>query len=108
MKRRLFEDMWAWKRWARILFPVVVILLGALALALFTRHAAFQLANTVENAADNAAQAAMEKKVFESPLAGRWYDADKDKLTAEIDGYLAKVDAPPVENVHALIVPHAG
>ena len=49
-----------------------------------------------------------EKKVFTSPLGGQWYDADKDKLTAEIDGYLSKADAPPQENVHALIVPHAG
>ena len=53
-------------------------------------------------------QAATEKKVFESMLAGQWYDADKDKLTAEIDGYLAKADAPPLEHVQALIVPHAG
>lgn len=52
--------------------------------------------------------AATNKKVFESTLAGRWYEADKDKLTVEIDGYLAKAEAPPLEHVQAIIVPHAG
>jgi AmmeMemoRadiSam system protein B/AmmeMemoRadiSam system protein A len=84
---------------------MILILLLLLLPALFrareaARRAALQPENTVHAAADS--------QVFQSPLAGRWYDADKDKLAAEIDGYLAKVDAPPVENAHALIVPHAG
>ena len=53
-------------------------------------------------------QAPVEKKLFESPLAGTWYEADTERLATEIDGYLAKVDAGPLDKVHALILPHAG
>lgn len=55
-----------------------------------------------------AAAAPAEKTVFQSPLAGQWYDAEKEKLSADLDGFLAKADLAPLENVQALIVPHAG
>ncbi len=48
------------------------------------------------------------KKVFDSPLAGVWYNADPARLAAEIDRYIADADTGPLKNVQALIVPHAG
>ena len=48
------------------------------------------------------------RKLMESTLAGRWYEADKAKLAAEIDGYLANVPEDPLNDVMALIMPHAG
>ena len=108
MKRRFTEDMWAWKRWAATAFPLympVVFLAVFVPLTVLLLHAR---AVREAPAAGSGFQAAVEVNVFQSPLAGRWYDADKDKLAAEIDGFLSKVDAPPVENAHALIVPHAG
>ena len=48
------------------------------------------------------------KKVFNSPLAGMWYDADKQRLSAEIDRYIAEAGTSPLENVQALVLPHAG
>ena len=48
------------------------------------------------------------KEVFDSPLAGRWYPANPDELTSVIEKYLAAAEQEPLENVQALILPHAG
>ena len=48
------------------------------------------------------------KQVFHSPLAGMWYDADKQRLSGEIDSYIAKADTSSLEKVQALVLPHAG
>ena len=37
-----------------------------------------------------------------------WYDADKQRLSAEIDRYVAEANTPPLESVQALVLPHAG
>ena len=92
---------------------VVASLLIALAVVAVVYISLSQKAQKTEEAAmkkDKAetAPAARDKKAFDSPLAGTWYQANKDGLAAEIDGYLANVDAPPLDNVHALILPHAG
>jgi AmmeMemoRadiSam system protein B len=44
-----------------------------------------------------------------SPIAGRWYEGDPDRLASVVDGYLAEAQIPPVEGeVVAVIAPHAG
>lgn len=44
-----------------------------------------------------------------SPIAGTWYSADKEKLRATVDDYLARATPPSIEGeVIALMVPHAG
>ncbi len=48
------------------------------------------------------------KKVLQSKLAGTWYSADAKKLRAELDGYLANVKQDRLENVMAVLLPHAG
>jgi AmmeMemoRadiSam system protein B/AmmeMemoRadiSam system protein A len=48
------------------------------------------------------------KRVFFSPFAGTWYDADRTRLAAEIDGYLSRVPDKDLPPVCALILPHAG
>lgn len=52
--------------------------------------------------------AAMDKICMESTLAGAWYEADPERLRAELDGYLreARTEADPA--LFAVIVPHAG
>jgi AmmeMemoRadiSam system protein B/AmmeMemoRadiSam system protein A len=47
-------------------------------------------------------------RVFASPLAGTWYDADRQTLADEIDGILSKATGEKLDNVCALILPHAG
>ena len=46
--------------------------------------------------------------LLESTLAGRWYTADRKELEEEIAGYLANATGPILDNVQALILPHAG
>jgi AmmeMemoRadiSam system protein B/AmmeMemoRadiSam system protein A len=53
-------------------------------------------------------ESAESSRVFVSPLAGAWYDADKEKLADEIDEYVAKATGERLDNVCALILPHAG
>lgn len=49
-----------------------------------------------------------EKRVLESTLAGSWYEADPAALTVQLKGYFDKAEAPLLEHVQALILPHAG
>ena len=51
---------------------------------------------------------AAEKRVFESPLAGDWYPADPAELTKMISSNLTHAGEPELQNVIALIQPHAG
>jgi len=47
--------------------------------------------------------------VRRSVIAGQWYPGTRQGLTRTVDGYLAKVDQPPVEgDLLGLISPHAG
>ena len=49
-----------------------------------------------------------EDKVLKSSLAGRWYTDDPVKLRSELEGYLKNAKQQPLDNVIALILPHAG
>ncbi|MHC4666269.1 MAG: AmmeMemoRadiSam system protein B, partial [Planctomycetota bacterium] len=46
--------------------------------------------------------------VLRSSLAGSWYKADPKELNKQFDGFFRKADSRPIENVIALILPHAG
>ena len=49
------------------------------------------------------------KVVLRSSLAGTpWYSDDAKALTKQLDGFFQKADVEPIENVIALILPHAG
>ncbi|NIA12482.1 MAG: AmmeMemoRadiSam system protein B [Nitrospiraceae bacterium] len=61
-----------------------------------------------EEVAAREPEAGPVKRVLTSALAGRWYTDDAAELSEELDGYLDSVDAEPLANVHALILPHAG
>lgn len=50
----------------------------------------------------------MSKNVLESPLAGQWYTADAGVLRNELAKYLEQVEGPALDNVMALVLPHAG
>jgi len=49
------------------------------------------------------------KVVFRSVLAERgWYPADANVLKKQIESFFQKADVKPIDNVIALILPHAG
>lgn len=49
-----------------------------------------------------------EEKVLKSALASRWYTDDPVKLKAELEGYMKNAKQEPMEDVIALLLPHAG
>ena len=48
------------------------------------------------------------KIVLPSSLAGRWYFADAEALSKQIEGFSQKAQVEAIKNVIALILPHAG
>ena len=50
----------------------------------------------------------MDMKVLKSELAGTWYTDNAQHLADEIDSYLDAADSKPVNDVIALLLPHAG
>jgi len=59
----------------------------------------------VEGASKGGGQA---PKIRQPAVAGSFYPADPKELGSMIDGFLAKAAPPPLENVVALVAPHAG
>jgi len=47
-------------------------------------------------------------KIRQPAVAGSFYPADPKELAEMVDGFLAKAAPPPVENVVAIVSPHAG
>ena len=95
-----------WKTLRRIVLLILLLVAGILTLTL-PRPMSRAMTYGAQDA-PGAARAEGAEKVFVSPLAGTWYDADKASLGADIDGYLAKADPAPLEQVQALVLPHAG
>ncbi len=50
----------------------------------------------------------LPKSVLRSSLAGTWYSADSEALNNQLDSFFQKADSKTIENVIALILPHAG
>jgi AmmeMemoRadiSam system protein B/AmmeMemoRadiSam system protein A len=50
----------------------------------------------------------LPKTVLRSSLAGSWYSADPEALNKQLDSFFHKADSKTIENVVALILPHAG
>jgi AmmeMemoRadiSam system protein B/AmmeMemoRadiSam system protein A len=50
----------------------------------------------------------LPKTVLRSSLAGSWYSADPEALNKQLDSFFQKADLKTIENVIALILPHAG
>ncbi|MCX5769595.1 MAG: AmmeMemoRadiSam system protein B [Candidatus Hydrogenedentes bacterium] len=107
MRRKLWGRLYWWEQYnsaVLILLMVLGVVVAIPAGIITTRHAAerrqIQAAETT--------QAPPAKKVFVSQLAGQWYPADLAQLKADLESYFAKAPAQSPDNVHALILPHAG
>ena len=48
------------------------------------------------------------KIVLKSTLAGNWYTADAGTLSKQLENFFDKAEVKPINNVIALILPHAG
>ncbi len=47
-------------------------------------------------------------KTYFSAIAGQWYDSSPENLKKQIDSIFSEVTSTPLENVIAIILPHAG
>jgi MEMO1 family protein len=65
----------------------------------------FMLAGVLVAGAPGGGQAA---KVRQPAVAGSFYPADPKELAAMIDGFLARAAPAPLDNVVAVVAPHAG
>jgi MEMO1 family protein len=55
------------------------------------------------------ADSCFAQEIKKADLAGSWYSADKEELTATLEGFMAKADVPVIEgHILGLISPHAG
>ena len=50
----------------------------------------------------------LPKIVLRSSLAGTWYSADAETLNKQLDSFFQKAGSKTIENVVAIILPHAG
>jgi len=51
---------------------------------------------------------AAEKKVLDSPLAGRWYPGREKELKTMLGGFFKQADTAEIKHPIAMILPHAG
>ena len=79
---------------------VIVALVGALVTSLIPVRKA--------NVAAEPAALVDPARVRQPAVVGRFYPADPQQLTRDIDGFLAEVPAAPLAGLRALVVPHAG
>lgn len=82
---------------------------GWVILAVILAGAAAALGVTLKKTPSEQSEASPKgTKVREAAVAGLFYPADKKSLSTMIDSFLARADAPPLENVRGLVSPHAG
>jgi len=83
---------------AKFLIGLVIVLLGIVALLFWKSRLP-----------EKPAAAKPAKVVLRSQLAERgWYPADANALSRQIEDFFQKADVEPINNVIALILPHAG
>jgi len=94
----------------RRILPVLGIVLLGIAAARFWKvpEPKLSAASPQTGGAKKPTAAKASKNVLRSLLAGSWYSADAEVLTKQFDGFFQKADTKRIENVIALILPHAG
>ena len=108
MRRKLWGRLYIWEQYASV-FPFLFTIFMLAVVVLFAGIIrARQAADRPRIQAAETTQAPPAKKVFVSQLAGQWYPAELAQLKADLDSYFAKAPAQLPDNVHALILPHAG
>lgn len=85
---------------------LVILLVGVLCILLAASCKKPPAKESVKHEKDEPAKPA--KVVLQSTLAGGWYTADAGTLSKQIEGFFEKAEVKPINNVIALILPHAG
>ncbi len=96
-----------WFGWG-FLLVLVIVLLGISGFLFFKTYVpeAPPTGEIIPLKKEEAAE--LPKVVLRSSLAGTWYSADAETLAKQIEGFFRKAQVEPIDNVIALILPHAG
>ena len=121
MRRKLWGKTYIWEQWITPLLPMILMLLIVcpmlfVAINMSSRNVVGRaqgdkspkLEGKESQTPKPSGIEPVKRREFVSPLAGNWYEADKDRLSAQLDSYLEKATIEKRENIHALILPHAG
>jgi AmmeMemoRadiSam system protein B/AmmeMemoRadiSam system protein A len=101
------KKMNKWLIWTSIL--VIIIFLGGVTAVLLRKSNIGELQPKKEVIQLKKEETVkLPKTVFRSSLAGTWYSADSEALNKQLDGFFQKADSKPIDNVIAIILPHAG
>ncbi len=86
----------------KLLLGAVLVLLCVIAIVFWKTHVS-KVPLAVKEVAEP-----LKKVVLRSTLPGRWYPANADTLSKQIEGFFENADVKPINNVVAFILPHAG
>jgi hypothetical protein len=93
----------------KFLLALVIVLLCILGILFWKTRAPKPIAPVKEAAKPKKEEPVkLAKSVLRSSLAGNWYPADAGTLNKQIEGFFEKAAVEPINNVIALILPHAG
>ena len=98
------------KKAVKLLLGVALLLLCVTVIVFWKMHIS-KPPVAVKEVAEPAEEKVVEppkKVVLRSTLAGRWYPANADTLSKQIEGFFQKVEVEPIDDVIAFILPHAG
>ncbi len=98
------------KNAVKLLLGVVLLLLCVIAIVFWKTHVSKPAAAVKEVTRPRQEKVVepREKVVLRSTLPGRWYPANADTLSKQIEGFFEKAEVEPINNVIAFILPHAG
>jgi AmmeMemoRadiSam system protein B/AmmeMemoRadiSam system protein A len=94
----------------KLLLGAVLVLLCVIAIVFWKTHVskAPLAVKEVAKPREEKVVKPRERVVLHSTLAGSWYPANADTLSKQIEGFFENADVKPMDNVIALILPHAG
>jgi len=95
-------------RGRKFLLGLVVVLLCVFGLLFWTACNRKAPAPTKELPESASEQPTPVKVILRSSIAGTWYSGDANTLSREIEGFFQKAEVKPINDVIALILPHAG
>ena len=96
-----------WFGWG-FLLVLVVVLLGIAGVFFFKAHISEPPPTREIIPLRTEEPTELHKIVLRSSLAGTWYSANAETLAKQIEGFFRKAQVKPINNVVALILPHAG
>ncbi len=90
------------------LLPLVIMLVGIPGLLVVSCGKETPVSNDTQAQTPAEESSEPAKSVLQSSLAGTWYPADEKELRTQIEDFFQQAQVTPINNVIALILPHAG